>query len=63
MKSLFILINAVSGLLSLLIGLNILLSPSPTPAKAAAALVALATGAACLWLAKQTVTDHELRLL
>jgi hypothetical protein len=63
MKSLFVLINAVAGVLSLLVGANILLVTSLNAEKLAAVVVALVIGVACLWLAKQTVVNHELRLL
>jgi hypothetical protein len=51
MKTIFSLFNGVVGTLFLLLGVRIFHSLSLGAVNAVAALVALALGAACLWLA------------
>ncbi len=63
MRTLFIAVNFVAGVLSLLIGVDIFLSAAPHPSRFLAGILALAMGAICLWLANQTVSDRQLQLL
>ncbi len=63
MKSTFIMINAVAGILSLLIALDIFFTTALSPAKIVSGGVALVVGAVCVWLAEQTLRSRALRIL
>ncbi len=56
MKNIFSLINFVIGLLALLVSIGIVRDASHRLAYAGAGLFAFAIAAACLWLAKETLT-------
>jgi hypothetical protein len=58
MKTFFSVFNGVVGILFLLLGVRIFHSLSLGAVNAVAALVALTLGAACLWLASQTVRER-----
>ena len=63
MKTLFILICSLAGTIAVLLGVRIFHFVAQNPINLAAGLVVLAVGAACIWLARQTVSGGDLRLL
>ena len=63
MKKNFSIINFVIGLLALLVSVGILRDASNRLAYAGVGLFALAVGAACLWLAKASISQRADRLV
>ena len=61
-KPLFVLMTCLAGALSLLLGWSIFASTSMTLAQASGGLLALAIGALCLWLARQTALERDLHV-
>lgn len=59
---LFVLINSAIGLLALLVALNTLLGMEFGPTPIIRGLIALAIGATCLWISKQTIAEGDLHL-
>lgn len=62
-KPLFILMTCAAGALSLLLGWSIFAATSISLAQVSAGLLALATGALCFWLARQTLLGRDFQLL
>ena len=62
MKNLFGLINFIVGIVSLLIGHAIFVSLAQHPQNTGACIFAVSIGAACLWLAKESVFEGDARL-
>jgi fucose permease len=59
MKSTFSIINMVVGLFAMVIGIGNLQNPASNASSAVVALVALAVGATCLWLANESVGQEQ----
>ena len=53
-RTFFSLVNVTLGVLLLVVGGGVLVNLTRHPASAAAGVVALISGGACLWLAKQS---------
>jgi hypothetical protein len=62
MKTIFSLINFFAGILLVLVGVAIFANVSHNPASAGAAVVVVAMGAACLWLARQFVSGKTTQM-
>ncbi len=62
MKNFFSLVNLILGLLLLLVASGIFFSISRAPANAGAGVFAMLIAAACLWLAKQSVSEGKVQL-
>ena len=63
MKTFFSIVSLVVGIIALLLGVRIFHFIAQNPLNVAAGLVVLAVGATCVWLARQTVSDGDMRLL
>lgn len=60
---LFVFINFVIGLLSLLVSMNTFMGMAISPTQIAKGLIALAIGATCVWIAKQVISESDLKTL
>jgi len=59
MKTFFSLVNFVVGILALLIGFGNFLFLAHNPASTIAGLVSMVVGAACLWLASESILGRQ----
>lgn len=62
-RPLFVLITCVAGVLSVALGWSIFAAMSVTLAQVSAGILALAIGALCFWLARQTLLGRDFQVL